>query len=315
MPLSLTAAADDNGRRLDRILRKALRTLPLSAIHRLLRQGCVCVDGKTAQASRRVLSGETITVTDAAIDTLLPREGELPHQCAEKPEILFEGAGLLILNKAAGVAVHGEGNSLERQVCAYLMPKLPPSLSFKPGPLHRIDQPSSGLVAFSASLEGARFFSGLIRERRVKKFYLTLACGKIEKNETWQDDLSRDRNLQKTFTSSPEGGKEAVTRITPLAHNDFCTLLLAEIETGRTHQIRAQAAAHGHPLLADRKYEGRSLPKNGALLLHAWRLEFPADTPLPRVIEAPLPAGFSSTIRRLFGEKPFLTLTNYASMI
>jgi 23S rRNA pseudouridine955/2504/2580 synthase len=222
-------------------------------------------------------------------------------------DIIYEGAGLLILNKPSGLAVHGKG-SLDEQVRAYLLPKLPPSLSFRPGPLHRLDKPSSGIVVFSANLEGAQTFSRLMRERMLKKFYLALVEGAVEKAETWQGLLVRDSRQKKTFAKPPERNagessgeaKTAITRIRPLAGNVAATLILAEIETGRTHQIRAQAAARGHPLLGDKKYGGKNL--KGGFLLHAWRMEFPQGTVFPRQIEAPLPGYFREKIRRLFGE-------------
>jgi len=364
MPLSLTAAVDDDGRRLDRILRKVL-PLPLSAIHRLLRKGAVLVNGETADPARRIWTGETITVTDPACDDLKGDQGfgigdrgccslserignphsfltspYIPHSPFPIPHslsndiILFEGAGLLVLNKPAGLEVHGSG-SLEEQVRSYLAPKLPPSLSFRPGPLHRLDKPSSGVIAFSTTLEGARFFSALMRERKIRKYYLALVEGNIEKEETWRDELIRDKGRNKTFAADPgalmvesvrpsddfaqAAGKTALTRVRPLAGNGCCTLVMAEIETGRTHQIRAQAAARLHPLLYDKKYGGSSSRKDNAakdrggrpapgesFLLHAWRMEFPANIQggvfPPRLIEAPLPGYFQKKIRELFGE-------------
>ena len=338
MTLSLTAALDDNGRRLDRILRKALRETALSAIHRLLRQGRVCVDGKTAGAGLRIQAGQIITVesdlpakvTGPQPAEALPRGATTPHS-GKLPEILFEGAGLLVLNKPAGLEVHGKG-SLEDQVRSYLKPKIPPSLSFRPGPLHRLDKPSSGIIVYSTNLEGARFFSALIKERKIKKFYLALVQGIVENAEIWRDELIRDKSRQKTFTadlgammveagrpsddSGPAAGKDALTRVKPLAGNNNCTLILAEIETGRTHQIRVQAASRGHPLLGDRKYGAKPFPPDGtfrSFLLHAWRLEFPTlkfsgeipaalnrtSPPLPNQIEAPLPGYFKSKIREL----------------
>jgi 23S rRNA pseudouridine955/2504/2580 synthase len=187
MPISLTAAADDDGRRLDRILRKALPDMPLSAIHRLLRKGGVLVDGEKAAIDHRVRAGQTITINlknisprregakgfaefaNHARNVASLRLGERKIQNNVIPDILlFEGAGLLFLNKPAGLQVHGRG-SLEDMVRAYLEPKLPPSLSFRPGPLHRLDRPSSGVIAFSTSLEGARVFSAMLRKRMITK--------------------------------------------------------------------------------------------------------------------------------------------------
>jgi len=315
----MKAGSDDDGRRLDRILRKALQDLPLSAIHRLLRQGEVIVDGEKAGADYRVKAGQTISITGAADINLLKKssrpgnevKGSCKREAAGKDEnlsILFEGAGLLILNKPAGIPVHGK-NSLEDLVLKYLLPRLPPSLSFRPGPLHRLDLPSSGVIAFSSSIEGARFFSASLRERKIKKLYLAIVEGEIAEAEEWQDELSRDTSLKKSFAgnkeasgkSPPLAAKTAITRVRPLAKSRSYTLITADIETGRTHQIRSQAALHGHPLLGDKKY-GSKTPNRGRFYLHAWRMELPYAPELPSRIEAPLPDDFIKTIEELFGE-------------
>jgi len=337
MPFTLTAAADDNGRRLDRILRKALRDMPLSGIHKLLRKGAVLVDGKAVDAGYRIQTGQIITVKDAhniAPDSLsipssvLKRHGagsfrDKSSQIASDT-ILFEGAGLLILNKPAGITVHSNDGicmnngkdafdsiSLDVMVRSYLEPKLPPSLSFRPGPLHRLDKMSSGIIVFSTNLEGARFFSAMMRQRIIKKTYLALVEGMVKKAENWQDELIRDQNTKKTYSRKADFSvkketktvfKSASTHIKPLQINKDCTLIQAEIETGRTHQIRSQAASHGHPLLGDRKYGGRRM--EGGFLLHAWRMEIPGDTAAgfsPLLIKAPAPIRFENIICELFG--------------
>ena len=296
---------NDDGRRLDRVLRKSLPELPLSAIHRLLRKGAVLVDGEAASASQKIRAGQEIMILSSREDAKMQREEQdikntlcafaLPYLPEGKsrdkiPEILYEDMDLLVLNKPAGLASHGEG-SLEEQVRSYLAPQLPPSLSFKPGPLHRLDKMSTGVIVFSKSLEGARFFSTLMREQKIKKFYLALAEGEVKKSGLWQDDLViKDREKENT--------KTAITRVKPLFTNSAYSLVLAEIQTGRTHQIRAQAAARGHPLWGDKKYGGR--PCKESFLLHAWRLEFPQDTALPAMIEAPLPQRFKTAINEFF---------------
>jgi len=326
MALCLTTAADDHGRRLDRVLRKALRDLPLSAIHRLLRKGAVLVDGKAAGADYRILAGQTITVDKMEVisKTVPGKKANISGGKTQEPEILFEGEELLVINKPAGIPVHGmrAANSkscetLEELVRAYLEPKLPPSLSFRPGPLHRLDRYSSGIIVFSKNLEGARIFSALMRERRIKKYYLAPVEGVIEKDEIWEDALTRDHRQKKTFLREASQNEKpgpneanraqtALTKVSPILGSRAYTLILAEIETGRTHQIRAQSAARGHPLLGDKKYgarSGKEIPvSSGSFLLHAWRMEFPLGVPLPVKIEAPLPERFRKTLEELFGE-------------
>lgn len=296
----LIAAADDHDRRLDRILRKSCPALPLSAIHRLLRQGRVLVNGKPGCGAVRIAAGERITV-DAAAPPDSPGNKALTG-AARLPdcrlEIVRETGDLLFLNKPAGLAVHGE-KSLDTLVQTYLAPKIPPSLSFKPGPLHRLDQPTSGLIVFSKTLAGARRFSALLHEGLLVKRYLALVEGIIEEPGVWDDALGRDKNRRKTLPALEKAGtKNALTRIRPLRAAEGYSLILAEIHTGRTHQIRAQAALHGHPLAGDRKYGGGF--QEGGLLLHAWSLRFPDEAEGDAGISAPPPAAFSSRIQALF---------------
>ncbi|MDR2500160.1 MAG: RluA family pseudouridine synthase [Treponema sp.] len=299
--IDLTAGADDDGRRLDRILRKALPELPLSMIHRLLRKGRVLVAGKPAWGRRRIRQGDAIHITGAASPgaraTIEEAEAPLPPSW-----ILAEFEDILIINKPAGLAVHGAG-SLDGRVGAYLRGKRPPSLSFKPGPLHRLDKPASGIIVFSKTLEGARLFSALMRQRRLRKIYLALAEGHIAQRECWEDLLIRDRKAGKTFASPEPGARLGLTSVFPLvstagASAAAYTLVKLEIHTGRTHQIRAQAALRGHPLAGDRKYGGSPFPQGP--FLHARSLEFPPDLAGGRRITAPLPAAFRRQIALLF---------------
>jgi 23S rRNA pseudouridine955/2504/2580 synthase len=222
------------------------------------------------------------------------------------PVILYEDPDLLAVNKEAGVPVHGTEGSLDSLVRAYLGPKLPPSLSFRPGPLHRLDRPTSGIVVFSVSLTGARHFSALLREGKIHKQYLALVEGpRIDKPGRWEEPLLRDRENRRTIVSAD--GKPARTAYSPLAWYpggkngnaekpaDGYTLLVLEPETGRRHQIRAHAAFHGHPLAGDSTYGGRPLPgprgnpPDPPFLLHAWKLRAPALLP---PLEAPVPDYF-----------------------
>jgi len=293
------AFPDDSGRRLDRVLRKGLRQAPLSWIHRLLREGKVRVNGQPAGPNFRLHAGDVIDFPMKE-GGLFPDPGsvnKVPQAGAKGtnlPPILWEGPSLLILNKPPGLPVHGP-LSLEDLVCSYLAPKLPPSLSFRPGPLHRLDQGTSGIIVFSKTLLGAQRFSTLLQERKLIKRYLALVEGLLEGPECWEDTLFRDTHARRTLRAGGENrGKTraAETRVLPLETRGNKTLIGAEIRSGRTHQIRAQAALRGHPLAGDLKYGGRG---TGGFFLHAWELEFPPEAlalfggGLPRIIRAPLP--------------------------
>jgi 23S rRNA pseudouridine955/2504/2580 synthase len=287
--VTLTACPDDAGRRLDRVLRKALPALPLSAVYRMTRQGRVLVNGKRSRPDTRLAAGDIITIaafTDGQSKVRSPAGGE---ENLAGLSIIYEGGGLLVLDKPAGLATHGH-SSLETQTRRYLEPRLSPSLSFRPGPLNRLDRGTSGLVVFSTSLEGAQAFTQALRERRVHKYYLALLQGTLDHEETWEDRLLTDGahggNAPKTL-AAPDG-KRALTLVKPMERRDGETLALVEIRTGRTHQIRAQAAAHGHPLVGDVRYGGRA--RDNGFFLRAWRLVLPDDFPLavPRMFEAPL---------------------------
>jgi 23S rRNA pseudouridine955/2504/2580 synthase len=338
MLIQLNAGPDDAGRRLDRILRKALPDYSLSLIHRLLRQGKVLVDGKPAGKDFRIQSSSSIKVNvrrqdinmGAACIVNLPCKQVNIHPSL--PEILWQGSGIIVFNKPPGLATHGP-DSLDEMVRAYLEGKIPPSLSFRPGPLHRLDKPASGAVAFSETIEGARLFSRLLRERKLVKIYLAVVEGCITKDLHWQDDLSRDTHAKKTFAivkvdlPPDEAGlpldevvlpgqktQNALTDVNPLASNGEHTLAEIRIHTGRTHQIRAQAAAHGFPLAGDVKYGGRRIPGIGEndLFLHAREIGFIEDTGIfPQKITAPLPQPFQSVIKTLFGLRE--ESTNYAN--
>jgi len=336
--IELTAGMDDTGRRLDRILRKALPDYPLSLIHRLLRQKKILVDNKPATSNHRIKQGMVIQITasvnhadervnyncvnqeEQSVNKKNPRKNPVSNtqrgKAAPPVPILWQGSGLLAFNKPQGLSTHGK-DSLDILVNAWLAKAspLPYSLSFRPGPLHRLDKPTSGIIFFSQTLKGAKLFSALLREQKLEKTYIAIVEGCIKKEEIWQDVLTHDKDKHKSFVASIltthhsplPASKEAFTAIKPLASNDNYSLIEAQIKTGRHHQIRAQAASRGHPLAGDIKYGARPLPgqtRGGGFFLHAWKIRFIGRPDgFPQEITAPLPEEFQAKIEALFGNK------------
>ncbi len=304
---TLTAAENDHDRRLDRVIRKRYSSLSLSWIYRAIRTGRITLNGLQAEASDRVRSGDRIVVCSSFPLAPSARKANDPRQIESdrlKPLIIFENEHILALNKPWGMLVHGD-DSLDSLVQSYLEGHLSASLSFKPGPIHRLDRNTTGLILFSRSLLGARLISEAFKKRLVKKTYLAILDGEIDGKVEWNDRLQRSRHKTR---NAPKSGIGAQTVIEPLICRYGHTLATAGIVTGRTHQIRVQAAIHGHPLTGDRKYEGSTLLDRYVLhaaLLSLTAADFGPDLPigyggLDRLF-APLPEKSIVHIDALFG--------------
>ena len=325
--IELITGKDDKGRRLDRILRKALPEHSLSLIHRLLRQGKILVNGMPGRPDMRIQQNAIIQL-HIKIPRNFPKKNiarncgikmpciKMPGilmPCLKMPSIIWHYSGVIFFNKPSGLAAHGK-NSLDSIVKTWLKETLPPSLSFKPGPLHRLDRYTSGVIAFSENLDGAMAFTNLLMEQCLKKKYLAIVEGRLEKEQLWQNDIVRDKAMRKSFVSedlfagrlfgTDEKAKNAISSVCPIASNGTYSLIEVTITTGRTHQIRVQAACHGHPLAADIKYGGHPFSEKTNFYLHSWKIEFPANQSLfPREITAPLPQAFLEKTRHLFGRE------------
>jgi 23S rRNA pseudouridine955/2504/2580 synthase len=296
--MRLKAGLNDDGRRIDRILRRFCADLPVSAIHRLLRKGRVLIDGKRAEQGKRVRDGQLIEVrgVDTRARSDFSRRLDKPVPAKNKINVLYEGGGILAIDKPCGMRVQEELGAMAR---AYLEGKTAPSLSFTPGPLHRLDRWASGVLVFGCSLAGAQLFSALMRESLLQKTYIALLEGSLRGEQVWQDNLFYSNTLRKTQSATSaqiDGGKYAETHAAPLELCGGFTLAKIEIKTGRTHQIRAQAAARGFPLYGDRKYGGKNHPP---FFLHAYSLMFPKDSPFPLSIYAPVPSAFAQKLSEL----------------
>lgn len=318
--LQYTAGTDDEGRRLDRVLRIFLKDLSMSEIYKLIRTKMIRVNGKKTDCNYRVKKNDEIRLPRFS-DSLFEKKEKESKISKERIEEIFINDFVKIVNKPYGMTVHGAGEkeNLEQIVRSQFRPK-EQSLSFRPGPLQRIDRHTTGLVVFSQSHKGALVFSELLRAHLIKKEYLAILCGELKEVACWEDSLAADK-----FPSDKEGfhtvkitsgeGKKARTKVSPVSHGVYeglpVTLALIQIETGRKHQIRCQCAEHGYPLLGDTAYGGKN-PESikGHFMLHAWRMTFPSDSgiDLPSAVTAPIPEKMLNFIKNYLSHDE---LSNY----
>jgi 23S rRNA pseudouridine955/2504/2580 synthase len=257
--VALIVQKDDDGKRFDKIIRKVFPAQKLSSLYSAIRKGEILLNQKKAKHFTKVFSGDMISYLPHLQSPLTNKEQKpIPAFDPQQREFLksitiFENQDVLVLNKPRGYLVHGQ-HSLTSLVENYWLSQQKYSLSFKPGPVHRLDRNTTGLKFFALSIKGARLLTLLFRQALVKKVYITLVCGKITKKQVWVDWIARDTAAKQSFVTDQRQGKKAVTQVIPIGSKNNISCLLCLPETGRTHQIRLQAQLHKHPLIGDRKY-------------------------------------------------------------
>lgn len=296
--LEATAGKNDADRRLDKIIRIYIPQMPLSEIYKLIRKGLIKINGKKTKAEYKVKENDVLSYPKFVLDNSIAPE--VKDNLPPLSEIVFQNEHILILNKPYNMLVHGSKDSLDKIVNNYYEKNFKSdSISFKPGPLHRIDKKTTGLIAFSLSLAGAQWFSENIKNHEINKKYYGIIEGVLNQEEVWKDYILKDeQSLNNTFHTVNASNekydqkqKEAFTVVTPLAHGHYkntdVTFVQFDIKTGRTHQIRSQSSLHKHPLLGDSAYGGKVYKEvKQEFYLQAYKLTIPQnDLGLPEVIE------------------------------
>jgi 23S rRNA pseudouridine955/2504/2580 synthase len=305
----LAVGDDGAGQRVDNYLVKILKGVPKSHIYRILRSGEVRVNKRRVGPDARLAVGDRLRVPPirAAAPERTP-VAPAPGRIA-LPPILFEDDAVLALDKPAGLAVHGGSGisfgAIERLRLAR------PAASFLEL-VHRLDRDTSGVLLVAKKRSALTALHAQLRDGAIDKRYLVLVRGK------WRDAL---RSVDLPLTSYVTGDGERRVRVDTagrLARTTFrrvstwpnadppLALLEAELETGRTHQIRVHLQSLGHPLVGDPVY-GRKRSKTDTAIaefprqaLHAERLEFlhPANGK-PSAWQAPPPADMRDLIATL----------------
>lgn len=308
-PASFRVRADDVDRRVDRVVRRLLPRVPLARLYQALREGAIRVNGARVAPATRTRSADLIWVHAALAPEAVPAPAAAPAAPAARapcpaPPILYRGGGVLAVAKPAGLAVHGAGDSVMARLQDELTPPQP-ALSYAPAPVHQLDRLTSGALVIAETLPAARHWALALRTGRVLKLYLAVVAGHLPPapaGAPWADTLRYDPRRRRACAD--RRGRAARARVWALARaagSPPATLLLVRLLTGRRHQIRAQAARRGHPLLGDLRYGG-GRPAGDLPLLHAAAIRNAAAGPAPGVpILAPLPEAARRALDRRFG--------------
>jgi len=304
----LTISADENGSRLDRVLTRQLGAGRRALILRLIRKGNVRINKKRCKPETHVVTGDTVFLP------LSLREADEMERAAVSPSllgkmaaipVLYEDASLLVVNKPAGMVVHG-GSGHE----AGLIEALKESRGLDDLRLaHRLDRDTSGVLLMAKHLEALRRLTESFRERDMQKTYFALIAG-----HPFAHAGRMTSNLVKGIVRGgermvidAEEGKESVTDYQVMMcfeRDRFAYAMVAlNPHSGRTHQLRVQLQHEGHPILGDGKYGEKgelaaykSLGGKG-LMLHAWRLRFNHPiTGKALELKAPWPANWQTLL-------------------
>ena len=300
----ITVSEDEAGQRIDNFLVTRLKGLPKSRLYRLLRKGEVRVNKGRIKPEYRLEAGDSIRLPPMRVSE--SKEVAAPGAAMRsrlEGGVLYENDELLVIDKPAGLAVHG-GSGVSLGLIEALR-------ATRPGEtlelVHRLDRGTSGCLLVAKKRSALRALQGQLRSHQVDKVYLALVDG------NWPKGLDvMDAPLNKVAAPSGENfvrvskdGKRALTRFKVRKRFPGMTLLEVTLETGRTHQIRVHCQLAGHPLLGDDKYgsDARNLEMRGRglrrIFLHAHRLCFQSPASGETLcVESPLPC----ELREIIGE-------------
>lgn len=266
------------GQRVDNFLMRRAPGVPRSHVYQLIRKGKVLVDGRRVKPDRKLVDGEQVRVP--ALQVRPTSDVRVPDAMAHKlsDAIILENDDFLVVDKPAGIAVHG-GSGIAFGVIDALRQALEqPKLEL----VHRLDRATSGCLLIARDLKRCRDLQALFRDREIEKNYLALVHG------AWPTGCKTvDAPLMKNTEHAGERrvvvdpqGQTAITHFQILESHAETTLLDVSLETGRTHQIRVHALHVGHALIGDTRYGNNRVNQQfkrqglDRLFLHSRKLGF-----------------------------------------
>lgn len=294
--ISVQVGEDAAGFRFDACAAKIFGITRASA-QKLIEDGHILLNSRIAQKKTRVKAGDMCAMEprEAAPSTVKPEDIPL--------DIIYEDSEIIIINKPRGMVVHPAPGHYGGTLVNALMYRFGSDLSgingaLRPGIVHRIDRDTSGILAAAKTDRAHVSLAAQLEAHSMDRVYYAIANGVIAREDILINrPIGRHPADRKKMAVTEKNGKPAVTRIHVLERFRCYTYIKAELETGRTHQIRVHMSAIGHPLLGDEVY-GRADPGVvGGQILHAGLLGLTHPvTKEHMVFETDLPSYFTDAL-------------------
>ena len=289
----LNITTKEEGQRLDKILSKYLNKAPKSFVYKMLRKKNIKLNGKKATGNEKLSQGDQVCIY-LAEDTINKfREEVKAGKQKIKLDILYEDENVIMVNKPWGILSQKskpEDISINDQIIPYAVNQGLISEKelqvVKPSICNRLDRNTTGIIICGVSMEGLQTMAEMLKNRDMKKYYLCIVKGRLNKPQKVKAYLRKDERTNKVTVSKQKipGGNYIETAYEPVTSNDEFTLLKVKLITGKTHQIRAHLASIGHPIIGDYKYGDKQINEMyrqayglKSQLLHAYRLEMPSS--------------------------------------
>lgn len=300
--LRLTTSLADEGKRLD-VFVSERAGIARAAAQRLIAEGKVVVGGTPAPKRHPLRAGERVEVTLPDPEPPEPPAQDIPIR------VLYQDEDLAVVCKPAGMVVHPAAGHRDGTLVNALLHALDGLSGIggvsRPGIVHRLDKDTSGLMVVAKNDASHALLQRMIKERTLRRYYLVLVHGVPATGlGTVDAPVGRDERNRRRMAVNAAAGRRAVTHFKVLRDYGRAALLEAELETGRTHQIRVHMAYIGHPVVGDREY-GRPGHLEHELhvdrqFLHAWRLVLPHPVSGESLaFEEPLPPDLALALERL----------------
>ncbi|MBN2190523.1 MAG: RluA family pseudouridine synthase [Candidatus Aureabacteria bacterium] len=275
--LSLNADAESSGKRVDKFLSEKMPDCSRNFIKKLIEDGCVFINGVSCRPSRKIVSGQSVTVN-------IPDNKPLEIVPKDIPiDIEYQDEDIIVIDKPAGLVVHPAPGNYDNTLVNALVYHVG-NLSgingvIRPGIVHRLDKDTSGLMVIAKNDRAHNHLVEQFKCRKVIKEYYAIVCGRVITPEFDINlPIGRSKYDRKKMAVVP-GGKQARTGFRLMKRWNNYSMVSARLFTGRTHQIRVHLANEGFPILGDRVYAGSRKHKVGNIevtrqMLHAAGLEF-----------------------------------------